>query len=260
MMRAVIDLHCHVLPGLDDGPPTLDEALAQLREAAARGMAAMVATPHVSWQFPQVTAQRIAAGVEAVNAALQAAQIELEVLPGAEVQLSRWNELDETEAAGLRLGGGPWTLVELPFVTSPSLVESSLFAIGRGRPALLAHVERCSAFHEDRELAQRLSERGVLLQVTAGSLVGRFGRRAEQTARRLLEDGHAHVVSSDTHDARRRPPGVREELGQAGLGSLAEWTTVGVPEAIIRGETPPPRPDVAPGSRRKRLLRRVKRG
>ncbi|MCP9488926.1 MAG: hypothetical protein MSC31_03520 [Solirubrobacteraceae bacterium MAG38_C4-C5] len=132
----MIDLHCHVLPGLDDGPATIDEALAQL---------------------------------------------------------------------------------ELPFVTAPSLVERTLFAVGRGRPVLLAHVERCSAFHEDDELAGRLSDRGFLLQVTAGSLVGRFGRRVEQVARRLLEDGHAHVVSSDTHDSLRRPPGLREELRQAGL-------------------------------------------
>lgn len=253
----MIDLHCHVLPGLDDGPATLDEALAQLEQAAARGMRTMVATPHVSWQFPQVTARRIAAGVQEVNAALRAAQIGLEVLSGAEVQLSRWDELDEAEAAALRLGGGPWTLVELPFVTAPSLVERTLFAVGRGRPALLAHVERCSAFHEDHGLAGRLSDRGFLLQVTAGSLVGRFGRRVEQVARRLLEDGHAHVVSSDTHDALRRPPGLREELCQAGLEPLVEWTTVQVPEAIIRGETPPPRPATAPPSRRRRLLRRV---
>lgn len=254
----MIDLHCHVLPALDDGPETLEDSLALLEKAAARGMRTMVATPHVSWQYTEVSAARIAASVGEVNAALRAAEIELEVLPGAEVQISRWDELDEAEAEGLRLGGGPWTLVELPFVIAPSLVESTLFAIGRGRPALLAHVERCSAFHEDPELAQRLGDRGVLLQVTAGSLVGRFGRRAQQTARRLLEDGHAHVVSSDAHDAERRPPGLREELGEAGLGALGEWATTRVPEAIIRGEAPPPRPELAPPSRARRLLRRVR--
>jgi protein-tyrosine phosphatase len=111
----VIDLHCHVLPGIDDGPDTLDDSLALCRAAAAAGTRTVVATPHVSWDWPNVTSRVVADGVARVNEALEAEGVDLEVRPGAEVAMTRAGDLEDSELVALRLGGGPYLLVECPF-------------------------------------------------------------------------------------------------------------------------------------------------
>ena len=102
----MIDLHCHVLPGIDDGPATLDEALALVRQAGADGITTIAATPHVDWTYT-VDAAAVAAGVAEVQAALDAAGIDVRLVAGAEVALTRAADLSAAELAALRLGGGP---------------------------------------------------------------------------------------------------------------------------------------------------------
>jgi protein-tyrosine phosphatase len=245
----MIDLHCHILPGIDDGPATIEDAVTIARAAAAAGTQTVIATSHVDWTHRN-DAATIAGLVAEVNERLLAEEIELEVLPGAEIAMTRVEDIDPEELARLTLGGGPSLLIEPPFTPIVSGLDWLVFDLQRrGYRVLLAHPERCPAFHRDRALLEALVGAGVLTSVTAGSLVGRFGRDARRFALDLFRDGLVHNVASDAHSEHRRPPGIAAELEEAGLAPLEHWLTVGVPQAILDGSAVPPRPDADIGAR-----------
>jgi protein-tyrosine phosphatase len=256
----MIDLHSHVLPGIDDGPPTIEESVALARAAADQGTTVLAATPHITWDLPGNTAERIAGLVDEVNAAIRAAGVELEVVRGGEIAMSRAADLPADELTGLRLGGGPWVLVECPFTPSAAGFGEILHSVSlRGHRILLAHPERSPAFQRDPELLTRFVHMGMLAQVTAGSFTGEFGRTVQATARDMLARGLVHVVASDAHDALRRPPAMAAPLADAGLpAEQVTWLTRAVPEAILGGDRIPPAPEVAPPPR-KGLLARLRR-
>ena len=256
----MIDLHCHVLPGVDDGPATLADSLALCRAAVAAGTDTIVATSHVSWDWPGVTSHVIAEGVERVNEALRAEGIGVEVVPGAEVALTRAADLDDGELVALRLGGGPYLLVECPYSPAAAGFEVILSGIAsRGHRIVLAHPERCPAFQRDPELLRSFVGSGMLTSLTAGAFVGRFGRDVERFARRLLEEGLVHDIASDGHGASlRRPPSIGPELAEAGLGDRTDWHARAVPLAILEGtELPGAPPPPAPRKRALGLFRRA---
>jgi len=239
----VIDLHCHVLPGIDDGPQTTEASLAIARAAIAAGTRTMVATPHVSWEWPDNDAARIAAEVERLTETLHVEGLDLEIRAGAEVALTRAGDLDDDELRALRLGDGPYLLVECPFAQSASGFETPLFSLtARGHRIVLAHPERCAGFHRDPAVLGRLVSAGMLASVTAGSLAGRFGGEVRKVAWDMLRAGLVHNVASDAHSEVRRPPGMAAELADAGLGDHADWLTRAVPRAILDGDDIPPRP------------------
>lgn len=256
----MIDLHCHVLHGIDDGPETIDDSLALARAASADGTRTIVATPHVSERYPNDVAS-ITALVAQLNERLVAEAIAIDVRAGAEIALTSAAAMTPAELAQLGLGGGPWLLVEPPFTPSASGIDTLVFDILRGGSrVVLAHPERCAAFHRDRSVLESLVRAGVLTSITAGSLVGRFGREVRRFALELVRDGLVHNVASDAHDASTRPPGMAGELTRAGLGALAQWLTVEVPDALLVGGEAPPRPESveveSPPRRRWRGLRR----
>ena len=261
----MIDLHAHVLPGIDDGPPTLDESLELARRAVADGTATMVATPHVTWDLPGNTSARIAAAVTALQDELDRAAIGLRLATGGELAITRAYELDDDELAALRLGGGPWLLAECPLSPSAPGFDAALNALaGRGHRIVLAHPERCPALHRDPALLRRLVEAGMLTAVTAGALLGRFGKDVRRFALWMFEHDLVHSVASDAHDAVRRPPGIREGLAAAdaelpGVAERAEWLTLSVPAAILAGNPIPEAPGPVPARRRRGLLRRAAR-
>jgi protein-tyrosine phosphatase len=244
----VIDLHCHLLPGIDDGPADLDGTLALARAQVDAGVRAVACTPHVNWRF-DLDAATIAAARDAAAAALAAAGIELELLAGAEVGLTRAVELDDASLAALRLGGGEWLLLEAPLEVAASVEQAIRAVAARGHRVLLAHPERCPAFQRDPDALRRLVDDDVVrCQLTASALTGAYGGSVQRLALRLLDDGLAHVVASDAHDAIGRPPGLREHLERAGRGELVEWVTELVPGAIAAGTPLPgaPPPSLAP--------------
>jgi protein-tyrosine phosphatase len=246
----VIDLHCHVLPGIDDGPDTIEGSLALARAAVASGAETLVATPHVSWRYPS-EAGTIARLTAELNARLQAEAIPLQVRPGAEIAMTRAAELDPAELGRLRLGGGPWLLVECPFTPVATGMDALVLDLQRrGHRVVLAHPERCPAFHRDRRPLEMLVRDGVLTSITAGSLVGSFGGTVQRFAMQLVRDELVHNVASDTHDPEHRPPGTSAELKQAGLEELSDWLTCKVPAAVLDGGEIPPRPEVAVPIRR----------
>jgi protein-tyrosine phosphatase len=238
----MLDLHSHVLPGIDDGPETIEGSLELARAAAAAGTRVLVATPHVSWSYPN-DADTISSLVDELNTRLIAEGVDLEVRPGAEIAMTRVIDIAPAELPRLRLGAGPWLLVEPPFTPTVTGLDALVRALQhQGHRVLLAHPERCQAFHRDPEMLSSLVRAGVLTSITAGSLIGSFGGEVRRFALSLAREGLIHNVASDTHDTARRPPGVAAELRQAGLEPLAEWLTEQVPAAILSGEEIQPKP------------------
>jgi len=240
----VIDLHCHVLPGIDDGPETIAGSVALARAAAAAGTRTLVATPHVNWHYHN-DPDTIAGLVDELSARLATEEVALEVRPGAEVAMTRIIDIEPAQLPRLRLGGGPWLLVEPSFTPVATGLDTVILDLQqRGHRVLLAHPERCPALHRDPRMLSTLVRGGVLTSITAGSLVGQFGETVRRFALELARGGLIHNVASDAHDHIDRPPGMASELQQAGLEPLAEWLTQEVPAAILGGDEIPPRPAV----------------
>jgi protein-tyrosine phosphatase len=241
----MIDLHCHVLAGIDDGAATIEDSVALARCARERGIETIVATPHVSWHYDN-DAETIARLVAQTNAAFDTAGVDVRVVAGAEIAMTRAVDLRDEELAKLALGGARWLLLECPF--SPSVAGLDSLALDlqdEGYGVVLAHPERCPAFASDPQVLESLVRAGVLTSITAGSLVGRFGGTVGRFAHELMEAELVHNVASDAHDLERRQPGIAAELEQAGFGALAGWLAEDVPAAILSGaETIPPRPRV----------------
>lgn len=259
--RPLIDLHCHVLPGIDDGPEDLDAALQIARAAAAGGTGVIVATPHVNHRFGANDAARIGAAVADLTRELAAAAIEIEVRAGAEIALTRAPELADDELAALRLGGGPYLLIECPHLPGTAGFQPLLEAIAeKGHRILLAHAERIPGFRADPSALEALVDAGMLVQITAASVSGRFGEPVRAFAEHLLHAGLVHNVASDAHAVERRGPGIAAHLEEAGWGTHVGHFAHDVPRAILGdGPIPPmPAPPPLPQRRRRRgLLRRA---
>ena len=255
----MIDLHFHLLPGIDDGPRDLDAAVALARAAASVGVDTIVATPHVSWEW-QNRPWTIAESVRQLDAHLADLAIPVMVRAGAEIALTRAIDLADEELRRLTLGGGPWLLIEPPHMSAAIGIEAPLLQLQhRGHRIVLAHVERCPAFIDDLDMLERLVQGGMLASLTAGSLVGRFGGTLQRFARRLVTSGLIHNVASDAHDCHQRPPGLSQELAKAGLREQASWLTEDVPAAILAGSEIPPAPMWPVSAARPRLLGRLRR-
>jgi protein-tyrosine phosphatase len=258
----LIDLHCHVIPDLDDGPATLEEALALCRAALGAGTSTIIATPHVSWNYPAIDAATVEDGVAAVNAALREASIELRVEIGAEIALSRVGDMSDAEIGLLRLGGGPYSLIECPHAGgAAAAIEAMLRRLAAsGHSVLLAHPERCPVFQSNPRLLGALIEAGMLSCITARSLTGDFGSRAHAYAWELLSSGHVHAIASDAHDAIGRPPDLAPSLARAGLtDSQIEYFALSSPQAIMGGAPVPRPPQIRPPGTRRWPLRRRRR-
>jgi protein-tyrosine phosphatase len=242
--RSVIDLHCHVLPGIDDGPATIEDSIALVRAAEALGTSTIVATPHVSWHYPNDTAT-IVRLIDELNRRLEEEGIAVEILGGAEIAATRVEGISPEELVHLRLGGGPWLLLEPPFTPVAVGLGSVVASLqSTGHRIVLAHPERCPGLRREPRLLESFVGGGVLMSITAGSLVGRFGGEVRRFALHMVAQGLVHNVVSDAHDAAKRPPGMVDEIKQAGLGELADWLTSAVPAAILSGKEIPARPDV----------------
>jgi protein-tyrosine phosphatase len=208
----------------------------------------------VSWRYTS-TPDTVARLVNDLNRSLAAERVPIEVHGGAEIAATRVGEIDPSDLARFGLAEGPWLLIEPPIAPAVTGLDTVVLSLhGRGHRVLLAHPERCPAFHRDPRMLGNLVDAGVLTSITAGSLVGRFGGRVRRFALKLVHEGMAHSVASDAHDHIKRSPSMRAELEQAGLGHLTDWLTRTMPAAILDGEEIPPRLVRAPvGVTRSRL-------
>jgi protein-tyrosine phosphatase len=241
----MIDLHCHVLPGIDDGPRTIERSVELARLAASMGTRTLVATPHISRRYPN-DADTILRLTDELNVRLAQEGVDISIRSGAEIAVTRLADIAPANLARLGLGGSCWLLVEPPFLPTATGFEVALLDLmRRGRRIVLAHPERCPAFQRDPKQLASLVRAGAITSITAGSLVGRFGGEVQRFAFKLVRDGMVHNVASDAHDCLRRTPGIAGELREAGLSPLADWLTSEVPGAILANRQIPPRPPVA---------------
>lgn len=259
----MIDLHVHVLPALDDGPRTRDDALAQLDRAAELGVTTIVATPHLADPLTSEYGNRV---VEAMAALRPLAEDRgLTLLQGFEIKLSLDLPQRLADGESIALAGTTAVLVELPFVGWPTFTEMTLFAVqSAGFTPVLAHPERYRSVQERPALALDLARRGVLLQVTCSSLVSP-SRTVRRTAEHLLRSGLITVVASDSHgdDHRLRAvPTALDRLGDLIGVDEVDRLTVHNPGLILAGQTDriEPGPDRRPQLHRVGWWRRLVRG
>jgi protein-tyrosine phosphatase len=246
----VIDLHSHILPGLDDGPDSLEGSIAMAEVAVADGVTTMVGTPHIREDYPVVPGE-VPGLAREVEAALERSGVPLRVVGGGEVSFTKTPELDDATLAGLCLGDGRYLLVESPYTHATDSLEQQIFDLqSRGFRPLLAHPERSPSFMSDRDRLATLVERGVRCSITAASVTGAFGRTVQKAAIGMVRAGLVHDIASDSHDARRRPPGLSGAVAalESALPELkgrASWFAEDAPAAILAGDElpePPQRP------------------
>jgi protein-tyrosine phosphatase len=243
----VIDLHTHVLPGLDDGPASMDASFVLARAAVAAGTTTMVATPHIDYAF-EVDPAEVGAAVERLQAELTGNGVDLTLRAGGEIATTRLPDLSAAELDLLHLGDGPYLLLETPHGIEQPGFDSYLFELRlQGLDMVLAHPERCPTFQRDPDGVARLVGAGALSAVTASSLSGKFGRTVREVAFTLLERGLVHALVSDAHDIRRRPPDLTTGFAAAeeripGISAELDWLVNDAPEAILSGRPLPPRP------------------
>jgi protein-tyrosine phosphatase len=249
----VIDLHSHVLPGVDDGVRTLGATLELLRAAHDDGIERIAATPHVREDYP-TTAREMELRVAEVCGAARDAAIPVEMLKGGELDLEFAARLEDDELRRFGLGGNPaLLLLEFPYLGWPLQLADLVFDLQLGGfRVVLAHPERNADVQLDPERLRPLVDSGVVVQLTAASLDGRLGGSPRSAARRLLDGRLAHLVASDAHAPDVRSVGLSGAAAAAGDASLARWLTRDVPEALLAGAPLPGRPE----SPRRRLLRR----
>ena len=258
----MIDLHAHLLPGVDDGPADERGALALADRAVRSGITAMAATPHIDHRHgvePAALRERAAT----LQQALADEGIPLRVLQGGEITTARLYELDVDELRDLTLGGGRHLLLECPFGRTSGMADAVFRAQALGFDVLLAHPERSAEFIGRLPALAALVERGAATQITASSLDGAFGRPVQTAALEMLAAGLVHVVASDAHDAERRPPELRASLERAarwfkGLGERADYWVQEAPGAIVAAERVPPPPVIK--RRRSQTLARALSG
>jgi protein-tyrosine phosphatase len=253
----VIDLHAHVLPGLDDGPATLAESLEFVRAAATDGITVLAATPHVRDDYP-TTPEAMERALAQLRAAVGDAGLQLELRGGGEIALERLVSLDDATRARFGLAGNPeYLLLEFPYVGWPLSLPDEVFRLrAAGVTAVVGHPERNAEVQAEPERLRPLVEAGALVQLTAASVDGRLGRRCRAAAFGLLELGLAHLVASDAHGPAIRRVGLSAAAAAIGDHRLASWLVEGVPGAIAGRSALPERP--ATGARRG-LLGRLRR-
>ena len=258
----VIDLHTHVLPGIDDGPSDQAGSLALLAAATEEGTVTLAATPHVRPDHPAVVPAELGGRVRELAGAAAEAGLDVELVAGGEVDLLWAQRAGDDELRAVSFGQrGHDLLVETPYGELPERFEDLLFNVSvRGYRILLAHPERSRTFQHDRQRLATLVEHGTLLQVTALSLSSTERRsRSRRLALELVKHGLAHVIASDAHGGHVPRSGLRAgvEAAERIAPLRAHWMVTDAPAAIVAGEPLPPAPAERDGGRKMpRLLRR----
>ncbi len=237
----MLDIHHHCLPGVDDGPRTMEDAVAQCRMAFDEGIRTVIATPHrfhPQFDVPPDVARRVHGDLVA---ALAAAGVPLRLLLGSEIHLC------DDLAGGLRAGhlltlaGNPrWFLLELPSTHVPIGFDRLVFDLHiAGCWPVLAHPERNDELAADAGKMEKLRAQGLLVQITAQSVTGAFGKRALKASERWLRAGLVDFLATDAHDTVRRPPRLADALERVArlAGAAAAERLVGDNvERVLRGE------------------------
>jgi protein-tyrosine phosphatase len=238
----MIDLHCHILPGIDDGAPDLAVSLEMARASVADGVSVLACTPHILPSVYHNSGPQIRRAMRALQQALDQENIPLRLITGADVHIT------PNFVAGLRSGhllslaDSRYVLVEPPHHTAPPQLEDFFFSLLiAGYVPILTHPERLTWVPSRYEVIPRLVRAGVWMQITSGSLAGAFGPTARYWADRMLDEGCVHILATDAHDAKRRPPVLSKgrDLAAKRVGvAEAEHLVLTRPRGVIANELP----------------------
>jgi protein-tyrosine phosphatase len=239
-----VDIHCHCLHSLDDGPPTLDAAVALCQALVADGTTTVIATPHQLGRYDKLnSAQTVRNAVTELAAALVDRDIPLEVYPGGDVRVDeRLPRLLDSGEIGTTADAGRHLLLELPHELFVDPLPTIDLLRERGLQAVLTHPERHHYLYGAIPVLRGWVDHGAVLQVTAGSLMGDFGRRVQEYTWQLVLSGLVGLVATDAHDTVRRPPRMTPALEMLGhrIGrDAARRLVIDNPLCVIDGQVIP---------------------
>jgi len=237
----MIDLHCHILPGVDDGPELLDESIEMCRIAVNDGISKLVCTPHHVVGKYTNTRENILGCVEELQSSINSEHIPLILYPGCEIRLDL-NLVEDIKTGKLLTmnDSGRYIILELPNEALPTNIEKIISSlIFSGIIPIVSHPERNHAIQNDPEILYQLVQLGALAQLTASSLTGRVGSKIEKFSALLLEHKLAHMLVTDAHSSKQRRPTLSKGLkrlktvvGEKAATDMIET----IPEKILNGE------------------------
>ncbi len=238
----LIDLHSHILPGLDDGAPTVEVSLAMARAAVENGVTVLACTPHIMPGVWNNSGPQIRQAVEALKAVLADNGVNLNLTTGADVHIAPNLVGAIRSGQVLTLHDTRYVLLELPHHIAPPRADTCFMQLlDAGYVPIFTHPERLSWVQTRYNLIVRLFEAGVWMQITAGSLIGRFGKRAQLLSERMLRDGFVHILASDAHNLKSRPPNLASgwEAARSIVGEDEAYRlVVERPYGILRDDLP----------------------
>ncbi len=250
-MPPMLDLHCHMLPAIDDGATDLAMSLEMARMSVADGVHTVACTPHIYPGLYENTADGIRAAIAKLQAELNREGIPLKLVIGADVHL------DPSLPEGIRAGrvptlnGSRYLLLEPPHHVAPPRFEDSVFMLmAQGIVPVITHPERLTWVEGHYDVFERLAHRGAWMQVTAGAITGRFGRRVKYWGERFLGEGITHLLATDAHHPKRRPPLLAEAREAAAklLGDIeADHLVSTRPQGIVDNVAPEDLPGLPEG-------------
>jgi protein-tyrosine phosphatase len=247
-MTPLVDLHCHLLAGLDDGPDTVDEAIVMCRMAWEQGTRAIAATAHIHPRWPQSTPERILATTGQLAASLRKVELPLSVYPSAEVAIRPDIDMAWQRGELLGVAGRGYVLIEIPMDVFVDIPDTITRLRARGVRPILAHAERYDELLHDPGAIETLIDLGALVQVTSRSISQPPDARFAAAIRRWVERGVVHLVGSDGHSTDQRPPEMASAYhriaawsGRASADRICSLNGLAVLEGMPL-RPPPPRP------------------
>ena len=244
----MIDIHAHILPGIDDGAEDTQEALEMAKLAVSSGITAIVATPHANLPgvYDNYNDKNYKESFQWLKKSLERAEIPLQLYAGLEVFVTSDIAQLIREEKVLSINGGRYMLVEFAFDEEPSYVKRMLKEIQElGVIPVIAHVERYEFLQDNPRIATQWKEMGYVIQANKGSFAGRFGRRARETAYKLLDQDLLSVIASDCHGSYQRTPfmqnvyeTLREDYSKKQLDTLFKENPMRIchNQSLIEGE------------------------
>lgn len=212
----MIDLHCHILPGIDDGAKNMEDSIAMARSAVAEGITHILATPHHKahgWNNEKAAIVQL---VDQVQAAIDKEGIPLTIFPGQEVRL--YGELiEDIEAGKIQFidEANQYLLIEFPSSEIPTYTAQLFYRLQhQGVTPIIVHPERNQGVLKDPKQLKELIDKGALAQLTAGSYIGAFGKEVAKLSRDLIEADLIHYIASDAHNLTSRPYHLKEAYAQ----------------------------------------------
>jgi protein-tyrosine phosphatase len=209
----MIDIHSHILPGIDDGAKSLDIALDMLKKAADARTTAIIATPHYYRGRYEVPYNEVLGYVDTLTTVMRSSGIDLEIYPGQEILLDRHTVQLFRKGIVRGLNDSRYVLVELPPDHYQDTFVDFMYELRiLGAVPILAHPERYTYIQDDITILNDFISEGCLFQINAGSLTGSQGKELEKTAKKLVQNGVCNFIASDAHNISRRSTGLEEGL------------------------------------------------